>query len=82
MISIAILGHGVVGSGVAAVLRSNAKGIAAKAGQPITVKRILDLRTFPELDYADRFTTRFEDVVEDADIRIVVETMGRPAPGL
>ena len=45
MISIAILGHGVVGSGVAAVLRSNAKGIAAKAGQPITVKRILDLRT-------------------------------------
>ena len=76
MISIAILGHGVVGSGVAAVLRSNAKGIAAKAGQPITVKRILDLRTFPELDYADRFTTRFEDIVEDADIRIVVETMG------
>lgn len=76
MIAIAILGHGVVGSGVAEVLRNNAEGIAAKAGQSIEVRRILDLRAFPDLPYADLFTTRFEDVLEDADIRIVVETMG------
>ena len=44
MIFIAILGHGVVGSGVAEVLHNNAAGIAAKAGEPIRVKRILDLR--------------------------------------
>ena len=47
MIAIAILGHGVVGSGVAEVLRNNAEGIAAKAGQSIEVRRILDLRAFP-----------------------------------
>lgn len=76
MISIAILGHGVVGSGVAEVLRNNAAGIAAKAGESIAVRRILDLRSFPDLPYADLFTTRFEDILEDADIRIVVETMG------
>ena len=76
VIAIAILGHGVVGSGVAAVLRDNARGIAAKAGEPIEVKRILDLRSFPELAYADRFTTRFEDILDDTEIRIVVETMG------
>ena len=76
MISIAILGHGVVGSGVAEVLANNADGIAAKAGDSIEVKRILDLRAFPDLPYADKFTTDFNDILEDAEIRIVVETMG------
>ncbi len=76
MIFIAILGHGVVGSGVAEVLHNNAAGIAAKAGEPIRVKRILDLRTFPELPYADKFTQNFDDILQDKEIRIVVETMG------
>ena len=76
MISIAILGHGVVGSGVAEVICNNAAGIAAKAGDAIEVKRILDLRSFPDLPYADKFTTIFDDILNDADIRIVVETMG------
>ena len=76
MISIAILGHGVVGSGVAEVLHNNAARIAAKAGDAITVKRILDLRSFPDLPYADRFTTDFNDILNDEEIRIVVETMG------
>ena len=76
MIFIAILGHGVVGSGVAEVLHNNAAGIAAKAGEPIRVKRILDLRTFPELPYADKFTQKFDDILQDKEIRIVVETMG------
>lgn len=76
MISIAILGHGVVGSGVAEVLANNADGIAVKAGDAIEVKRILDLRAFPDLPYADKFTTNFDDILNDADIRVVVETMG------
>ena len=76
MISIAILGHGVVGSGVAEVLWRNAQSIAAKAGEKIAVKRILDLREFPELPYADRFTKNFDDILQDDEIRIVVETMG------
>ncbi len=76
MIQIAVLGHGVVGSGVVQVLQQNAAHIAHKAGEGIEVKRILDLRSFPELPYADRFTTSFDDIVNDADIRIVVETMG------
>ena len=81
MIAVAILGHGVVGSGVAEILRQNAEGIAAKAGDTLQLKRILDLRSFPELPYADLFTTDFQDILRDGDIRIVVETMGglRPA---
>ena len=76
MVSVAVLGHGVVGSGVVEILRGNADHIAHKAGEEIAVKRILDLRTFPELPYADLFTANFDDIVNDADIRIVVEAMG------
>ena len=47
MIYLAILGHGVVGSCVAQLLRKNAESIAHKAAQPLQVKRILDLREFP-----------------------------------
>ncbi len=76
MMKVAILGHGVVGSGVAEILRENAAHIAEKAGDSIEIKRILDLREFPELPYADLFTKRFEDIAEDDEIGIVVETMG------
>ena len=47
MVNVAILGFGVVGSGVAEVLQKNASSIAHKAGQPIEIGRILDLREFP-----------------------------------
>lgn len=80
MIYLAILGHGVVGSGVAQLLRKNADSIARKAGGPLSVKRILDLREFPDLPYADLFTKRFEDIESDSEIRIVVETMGGLTP--
>ena len=80
MIRIAILGHGVVGSGVAEVLLQNRDTITHKAGDTIEVKRILDLRTFPDLPYADRFTTVFDDILGDDEIRIVVETMGGLTP--
>lgn len=76
MIQVAILGHGVVGSGVAEVLRQNHETITHKAGDSIEIKRILDLRSFPDLPYADIFTTSFDDILNDPDIRIVVETMG------
>lgn len=76
MVNIAVLGHGVVGSGVVEVLHQNAAGIRTKAGDTIEVRRILDLREFPELPYVDRFTKNFEDILRDTDIQIVVETMG------
>jgi len=83
MIYVGLMGHGVVGSGVAEVLRKNAAGIAKKAGDRIELRRILDLREFPELPYADLFTKSFDDILNDPEIRIVVETMGglNPAYG-
>ena len=81
MIKIAIMGYGTVGSGVAEVIQKNAASITRKAGEQIEIARILDLRDFPNSPFRDRFTKDFEDIVNDPDIRIVVETMGglRPA---
>ncbi len=80
MIYVAIMGHGVVGSGVAEVLLKNADSIAKKAGKKIEVKRILDLREFPDSPFADRFTKDFNDILNDNEISIVVETMGGLKP--
>ena len=43
----AIMGYGTIGSGVYEVLDKNCKSVEKKAGEPIEVKYILDLREFP-----------------------------------
>lgn len=80
MVNIAVLGHGVVGSGVCEVIATNGESIKRRAGQEINVKRILDLREFNDLPYADRFTKNFEDIINDDEIGIVVEVMGGISP--
>ena len=80
MAQIAVLGHGVVGSGVVELLEKNAEGIARRAGEVIEVKRILDLREFPELHYADKFTKSFDEIEADPEISVVVEVMGGVHP--
>ena len=47
MVKIAVMGHGVVGSGVVEVLMKNHEGIERRAKEEIEVKYILDLRDFP-----------------------------------
>ncbi len=76
MAEIAILGHGVVGSGVVEVLRTHEESIARRAKEPIHVKHILDLREFPGLPYAGIFTKDFEKILCDPAVSIVVEVMG------
>ena len=56
MINIAILGFGVVGSGTCEVLSNNADIIKKRIGEEIYVKKILDLRDFPDSPYASRVT--------------------------
>lgn len=80
MIEIAVMGHGVVGSGVLEVFYKNHDSIIAKAGEYIDIKYILDLREFPGLDYSHKFIKDFEIIEKDPDIRIVVETMGGLKP--
>ena len=79
MVKIAVLGHGVVGSGVCEVVETNQSSILRRAGQPIEVKRILDLRDF-DVPYRDKLTKDFQDILQDEEISIVVETMGGTHP--
>ena len=47
MVNVAILGFGVVGSGVAEVLTQNKQIIEKKLQKEVNIKYILDLRDFP-----------------------------------
>ena len=76
MIDIAIMGYGVVGSGVAEVLHMNRDTIRNRSGTEIRIKKILDVRDFPDDPYGDRITHQAEDIFNDPDISIVVETIG------
>lgn len=80
MISVAIMGHGVVGSGVAEILTTHKQKLFASIGEEIYVKHILDLREFPDSPLADRFTKDFNDILNDIEVRVVVEVMGGLKP--
>lgn len=76
MVQVAIMGYGVVGSGVAEILQTHTKNLEKKAQEEIGIKYILDLRDFPGDPLADKFTKNFEDILNDGEVSIVVETMG------
>ncbi|MBQ7006146.1 MAG: homoserine dehydrogenase [Clostridia bacterium] len=78
--NVAILGYGVVGSGVAKVLKENAKTITEKTGYSFKVTRILDKREFPLSEYRAIITNNFDDIANDSSIDVVVETMGGVEP--
>ena len=76
MAKIAILGFGVVGSGVAEVIRVNGASIAQRLGVEVELKYILDLRDFPDSPYADKLVKDFSVIEEDPEVDVVVETIG------
>ncbi|MBP3396943.1 MAG: homoserine dehydrogenase [Clostridia bacterium] len=80
MINVAILGFGVVGSGAAEVLSDNAAIIEKNLGCAVTVKRILDLREFPDSPFGHLVTHDFQDILSDKDISVVAEMMGGSHP--
>jgi len=73
---VAIIGYGVVGSGVAEVIRKNSQSITARAGEPIRVKKILDIKDIAEGPDRELLTKSPDDVFNDPEISVVVETIG------
>ena len=76
MKSIAILGFGVVGSGVAEVLAMNEDKIEKHVGCKVRVKYILDLRDFPGSPFESLVTHDADQVFGDPEVSVVVETIG------
>lgn len=79
-VKFAVLGHGVVGSGVVELFYKNKKSIEKRAGTEMDIKYILDLREFPDSPYADKFTKDFNDIVNDDEVVSVAECMGGVEP--
>lgn len=79
-VKFAILGHGVVGSGVAELFFNNKENIEKRAGTEMELKYILDLRDFPDVPYADKFTKDFNDILNDDEVTAVCECMGGLEP--
>lgn len=76
----AVLGHGVVGSGVVELFYKNKQNIEKRAGTEMDIKYILDLRDFPDSPYADKFTKDFNDIINDDEVVSVAECMGGVEP--
>ncbi|MBR2404203.1 MAG: homoserine dehydrogenase, partial [Clostridia bacterium] len=80
MTKIAIIGFGVVGSGVYEVLRENAAQITQTTLSPIDIKYILDIRDFSSHPESHLFTDNVDNIANDPEVSIVVETMGGVEP--
>ena len=80
MAKIAVMGYGTIGSGVVEALSVNKDTIAKKAGEPVEVKYILDLRDFPGTPIEDKIVHDYKIIAEDPEISVVVETMGGVEP--
>ncbi|MGN1112809.1 MAG: homoserine dehydrogenase [Acutalibacteraceae bacterium] len=81
MINIAIMGYGTVGSGVAEIIVTHKESLAKRAKEEINIKYILDIREFPGDPLEEKFTKDFNDIINDDEVKVVVEVMGglRPA---
>ena len=80
MIKIAILGLGVVGGGVADILESEkaliSKHFGVECEKFIDVKYVLDLRDSVGHGLDGKLTKNIDDILNDDEVSIVVETMG------
>ena len=75
MTSIAILGYGIVGSGVYEVIRTNHELINKRAGDEVRVKYVLDLRDFPGDAVEEVLVHDYNVILNDPEVKVVVEVM-------
>lgn len=87
VINVAVFGMGTVGGGVVKVLEQNRDMIAHKVGAKLTVKRILDKNREAALAKIQALglnpallTSDINDILQDEDIDLVVETIGGIQP--
>lgn len=80
MAKLAVLGHGVVGSGTVELFLKNREKINRKNGLDLELGYVLDIRDFPGLPYSDRFTKDINDILNDDDVTVVAEVMGGVHP--
>ena len=80
MIQVAVMGYGTVGSGVVEVIRTNQALINKRVGEDVNIKYVLDLREFPGDPVEPILVHDFETIVNDPEVKVVVEVMGGVEP--
>ena len=80
MINIALIGFGVVGSGVYEMIEKNSMVLRESCGSEINVKYVLDIRDFSAHPAAEKFVKDINIILNDPEISIVVEAMGGSHP--
>ena len=80
MVNIAVMGYGTVGSGVVEVINTNGDIINQRAADQINIKYVLDLRDFPGDPIQEKIVHDVDVIINDPEIRIVVEVMGGVEP--
>ena len=77
---VAVMGYGTIGSGVVEILNVNKDVVAKRAGEPLEVKKVLDLRDFAGDPVEKLIVHDYMEIVNDDEISLVVETMGGVEP--
>src|SRR5882724_10394742 len=76
---IALIGCGTVGSGVAKLLLEHPERLAARAGRPLVLRRVVVLhpdKSRPVAIPPDLLTTDLDQVLRDPRIHVVAELVG------
>ena len=78
--NVAVLGYGTIGAAVVKVIQTNSEVLKKNTGKNVQVTRVLDLRDFPGDPVQDILTHDYNDILNDDNIDIIVETMGGTKP--
>ena len=76
MNKVALLGCGIVGGGVAAIMRDNAQYLEKSVGAPVELKYILEKRDCSGEPWADRVIGDFSIIENDPEVSVVAECIG------
>ncbi|WP_346708164.1 homoserine dehydrogenase [Massilistercora timonensis] len=81
-VKVALLGLGTIGSGVYKLIERQQEEMSSKAGAPIEIAAILVHNLGKEREGVDRtlLTDRWEDIINNEEIQIVIELMGGIEP--
>ena len=80
MTKYAILGFGVVGTGVAEVMAGQREKLAAAAGEDMELGYILVRRDMPDSPWKDKMVRDFAVIENDPDVSVVAEVIGGVGP--
>ena len=76
MFKIAVMGCGVVGSGVVDILLEKGEALSHRFQEEVALGKILDIRDFTGTPYEPYATKDAEEIFGDSDIKLVVMTIG------